>query len=255
VVRVSIDIRDGGAHFVVVVRAESVERAVEIVGSRYPGADVRAKLPMDPEGLFANDPAVPQEGIVGLEQPGRKLYEAGAKEGSESMHHQPAANMAYRLGWTTQGRSGDPSLWDRILGLIEQDLAERRDRELFVEVAARMDGRPAESGSYRKEIGELSASERRSLHPDLREKVAEQLLDRYLAEQGYVDLADRRRAYTKKIEALTPQDLPALIEADQQRTEKERQKERERAEFIQEVRADLERLLVIELVEGKEVKR
>ena len=251
-VRVSTDIRDGGTHFAVVVRAESVERAVEIVESRYPGADVRAKLPMDPEGLFVNDPAVPQEGIVGLEQPGRKLYEAGAKEGSESMH-QPVENTAYCLECTTQERSGDPSLWDRILGLIEQDLAERRDRELFVEVAARMDGRPAESGSYRKEIRELSASERRSLHPDLREQVAEQLLDRYLAEQGYVDLADRRRAYTKKIEALTPQDLLALIEADQQRTEEERQKERERAEFIQEVRADLERLLVIELVEGKEV--
>ena len=245
-VRVSIDIRDGVAHFAVVGRAESIERAVEIVESRYPGADVRVKSPMDPEGLFVKDPAFPQEGIVGLEQPGGKRREAGAKEVLESKR-QPVENTAYCLECTTRERSGDPSLWDRILGLVEQDLAERRDRELFVEVAARMDARPGESGSYLREIGELSASERRSLHPDVRERVAERVLDRYLAEQGYVDLADKRRAYTKKIEELTPQDLPALIEADRQRTEEERQKERERAEFVQEVQADLERLLVIEL--------
>ncbi len=68
------------------------------------------------------------------------------------------------------------SLWDRVLELIDQDLAERRSRKLFVEV------RGEEPGSCRKEIGELSTSERRSLHPTLREHVVERLLDRYLAE-------------------------------------------------------------------------
>jgi hypothetical protein len=168
--------------------------------------------------------------------------------------HQLAENTAYRLGWTTHERSADPSLWDRILGLIAQDMAERRDAELFVEVAAKIDARPGESGSYRKEIGELSASERRGLHPVLRERVMERSLDRYMAGQGYVDLVKKQRAYTKKIEDLAPEDLPALVEADRQRAEEERQEERERAVFVQEVRADLERLPVIELIEGKEVK-
>lgn len=98
-------------------------------------------------------------------------------------------------------------------------------------------------------------SARRGLYPVLRERVMERLLDRYLAGQGYVDLVKKRRAYTKKIGDLAPEDLPTLVEADRQRAEEERQEERGRAEFVQEVRADLERLPVIELVEGKEVKR
>jgi hypothetical protein len=133
----------------------------------------------------------------------------------------------------------DLPLWDRVLGLIEQDLVERRSRKLFVEVQS-------EAGSYRKEIGALSTAERRSLHPALRERVVERLLDRYLAEQGDVDLVEKRRAYTKKIQDLTPEDLPALVEADRRRVEESRE-ERERAEFVREVRAGLERLRVTEL--------
>jgi hypothetical protein len=137
----------------------------------------------------------------------------------------------------TDGR--DLPLWDRVLGLIAQDLVERRTRKLFVELQS-------EAGSYRKEIGDLSTAERRSLHPALREHVVEQLLDRYLAEQGNVDLVEKRRAYTKKIQDLSPADLPALLEADRRRVE-ESQEERERAEFVREVRAGLERLRVTEL--------
>ncbi len=163
---------------------------------------------------------------------------ASAKEG---LMQQSVEDTAYRLERTTQEeRTGDPSLWERILGLVEQDLEERRTRKLFVEVRE-------ESGSYRKEIGELSATERRSLHPALRERVAERLLDRYLAGQGHVDLADKRRPYTKKIEDLAPEDLPALVQADRQRIEEEREKERERAGFVREARADLQWLPVIEL--------
>lgn len=87
-------------------------------------------------------------------------------------------------------RSEERLLWDRILGLLEQDLDRRRNARLFVEEV------PGESGSYHeKEIGELSASERQDLHPALKEYVAERLLHRYLAEQGYVDLVERRRPY------------------------------------------------------------
>src|SRR3954468_19824937 len=131
------------------------------------------------------------------------------------------------------------NLWDQILELIENNLAERRGGKLSVEVQSK-------TGSCRKEIGELSAAERQSLHPALGEHVAERLLERYLAEQGYVDLIVKRRAYTKKIEDLTPEDLPALVEADRQRAE-EHNEERDRVEFIQDARADLERLLPIEL--------
>ncbi len=147
--------------------------------------------------------------------------------------HQPVGNIASCLDHPTRERAGDSSLWERILDLIERDLAERRGRKTFVEVRG-------ETGSCRKEIGELSAAERRGLHPALGERVAERLLDRYLAQQGCVDLADKRRAYTKKVWDLTPQDLPALVEAERQRTEEER----ERAEFVRDARADLERLPV-----------
>jgi hypothetical protein len=130
-------------------------------------------------------------------------------------------------------------LWDRIIRMLEQELDWRRSRRLFVTLQG-------ESGSYQKEIGELSALERRSLAPALREHVADQLLERYLAEQGSVDLLERRHAYTKHIRDLAPTDLPALIEAERQRVE-ESEKERERAEFVEVVRSDLERL---ELVAG-----
>jgi len=132
-------------------------------------------------------------------------------------------------------------LWDWIIRLLEQELNWRRSRKLFVTLKG-------DSGSYQKEIGELSASERRSLAPALREHVADQLLERYLAEQGSVDLIERRHAYTKHIGDLTPTDLPALIEAERHRVE-EHQEERERAEFVEVVRRDLDRL---QLVAGTE---
>jgi hypothetical protein len=118
-------------------------------------------------------------------------------------------------------------LWDRILGLIEQDLEKRCSRKLFVEVRG-------ESGSCKKEIGELSAEERRSLHPVLREHVIERLLDRHRTEQGRVDVLERRHPDTREIRDLTPEDLPALIEADRLRAEEEYH--RERREFVREAR-------------------
>ena len=147
------------------------------------------------------------------------------------------------LGTEEVDRSEERLLWGRILGLLEQDLDRRRDAKLFVEV-------PGESGSYHeKEIGELSALERQGLHPCLKEYVSERLLDRYLAEQGYLDLVERRRPYHKNVRDLTPADLPALVEADRQRSEEEHRKEREQAEFVREARAGLERLRVVALAE------
>jgi metal-sulfur cluster biosynthetic enzyme len=70
VVKVSIEVRNGAACYVVAVRAESIRRALEIVGARYPKGDVRVKFPIDPEGFFVKDPAARAE-IVGFEQPKR----------------------------------------------------------------------------------------------------------------------------------------------------------------------------------------
>ncbi len=139
------------------------------------------------------------------------------------------------------------SLWDRILESLEEDFAERRARKLIVRVRG-------ESSPCEKEIGELSAVERRSLGPILGEHVAEQLLDRYLAEQGYVELIDRGHAYRKKIADLTPADLPALVEADRERIE-ERRERRERAKFVQDMRAAVDQLQAGELAEMVEASR
>ena len=67
-VRVSIEVHDGTARFKVAVRAESIRRAVSIVGRQYPGGDVRVEFPIDPEGFFVKDSAA-RVGIVGFEQP------------------------------------------------------------------------------------------------------------------------------------------------------------------------------------------
>ena len=156
--------------------------------------------------------------------------------------YQPIENAAYDPDGATH------DLWARILGLIEQDLEERRSRTLFVEV------RDESGSSCEKEIGELSAEERRSLHPVLREHVVERLLDRHLAEQGRVDLLERKRPYTREIRDLTPEDLPALIEADRLRAEEEYH--RERTEFVREAQADLEQFFVAELAEAvREARR
>jgi hypothetical protein len=140
--------------------------------------------------------------------------------------------------WTTKVPEADevgrgPSLWDRILGSLQEDLVKRRERKVFVRV-------PSSAGSY-TEIGELTTEQLRRLDCGLHGRVAEQLLDRYLAEGGNVDLLEKRRAYTKKIDNLVPEDLPALIEADRVKAE-EHFEERDRARFAADVHRDLEQL-------------
>jgi hypothetical protein len=139
---------------------------------------------------------------------------------------------------STQTGQGQRTLWVRILELLEGNVAERRDRRLLVELRG-------ESGPYQKEIGELSTPEIKSLEPWLRERVVECIVDRYLAEQDCVDLLERRRAYTKNIRDLTPEDLPAVLEADRYRAEEHR-KERDRVEFVRQVGEQLDRLCIDE---------
>ena len=132
-------------------------------------------------------------------------------------------------------------LWELVLGLIEEVLSRRASTKLFVEVP------DEESGPYRKEIGDLSAEERRRLHPYLARQVAEMLLDRYLARQGYLDLLERRSVTRKKLEELLPEDLPALIEGDRQVIEEKQRTHSERTRFFEAARAGWEDLPVLEL--------
>jgi len=63
------------------------------------------------------------------------------------------------------------------------DLAGRRHNKVFIDL-------PGGSGPYRKEIGELSQAELRTLEPSLRIRVVNRLLERYVDEHGRLDLLE-----------------------------------------------------------------
>ena len=56
----------GASRFGLVVRAESIGRALGLAEALYPGADVRLVFPIEPEGFFVEDPAS-TPGLVGTE--------------------------------------------------------------------------------------------------------------------------------------------------------------------------------------------
>src|SRR5215212_1032680 len=112
---------------------------------------------------------------------------------------------------TTETREAKRSLWERTLVPLEQVLAEHTHSKVFVDVPVDV---PGESGPYHKEIGELSQEEMRTLEPGLRIRVVNRLLERYLAEEGNVELLKEGHAYTKDTGDLAPADLSAFIEAD-----------------------------------------
>jgi hypothetical protein len=57
VVKVSIEVHDGTAHFAVAVLAKSIQQALRIVAARHPGRVARVKFPIEPEGFFVEDSA------------------------------------------------------------------------------------------------------------------------------------------------------------------------------------------------------
>ena len=67
-VKVSIEVRSGTARFSVAVQAESIQRALSLVATRYPDGDCRVKFPIDPQVFFVKAPADRPE-MVGYEQP------------------------------------------------------------------------------------------------------------------------------------------------------------------------------------------
>jgi hypothetical protein len=69
-VKVSMEVRSGAAHFDVGVQAESIQQAVRFVQERYSKGSVKVKFPIEPESFFVEDPTA-RRGIVGLELPAR----------------------------------------------------------------------------------------------------------------------------------------------------------------------------------------
>jgi hypothetical protein len=67
VVKASLEVRSGTARFRVAVSAQSIERAVSLVGGRYPKCDVKVIFPIEPEAFFVVDPAA-QAGMTGMGQ-------------------------------------------------------------------------------------------------------------------------------------------------------------------------------------------
>jgi len=56
-VRVSIEVRNGTARFMVGVRANNIQQALKIVQTRYPDKVAAVKFPIDPEGFFVEERA------------------------------------------------------------------------------------------------------------------------------------------------------------------------------------------------------
>lgn len=68
-VNVSVEVRNGAAHFRVGVQAKSIRRALGRVGARYPTSEVRVEFPIEPDGFFVEGPAVAE--MVEIEHPKR----------------------------------------------------------------------------------------------------------------------------------------------------------------------------------------
>jgi hypothetical protein len=52
VIRISVEVGRGAAHYRVAVQAESIERALEIVERQNPGCEAKVAFPIDPEVFF-----------------------------------------------------------------------------------------------------------------------------------------------------------------------------------------------------------
>jgi hypothetical protein len=56
-VKVSIEVHDGTARFMVAIKARSIQQALSTVAARHPSSVTRVKFPIDPESFFAEDSA------------------------------------------------------------------------------------------------------------------------------------------------------------------------------------------------------
>jgi hypothetical protein len=51
-VKISMEVRSGAAHFDVGVQVKSIQRAMSLVSKRYPKGNVRVRFPIEPENFF-----------------------------------------------------------------------------------------------------------------------------------------------------------------------------------------------------------
>lgn len=65
-IRISVQVARGAARYRVAVRAQSMGRALEIVGRQNPGREVKVAFPTDPESFVVRD-AVTASGAVDRE--------------------------------------------------------------------------------------------------------------------------------------------------------------------------------------------
>ena len=62
-IRVTVEVVSDAAHSMVMVRAESIRRAVEIAKEHNPSCDARVTFPIDPETFFVSNPAAAEVGL------------------------------------------------------------------------------------------------------------------------------------------------------------------------------------------------
>jgi hypothetical protein len=56
-VKVSVEVRNGAARFMVGVKANNIQQALSIVQTRYPTMVATVKFPIDPAGFFVEERA------------------------------------------------------------------------------------------------------------------------------------------------------------------------------------------------------
>jgi hypothetical protein len=56
-VKVSIEVHDGTARFMIAIKAHSIEQALSTVATRHPSSFTKVKFPIDPESFFVEDSA------------------------------------------------------------------------------------------------------------------------------------------------------------------------------------------------------
>ena len=63
-IRISVQVNSGTARFRVMVQAESIERALEIVGRKNPDKECEVAFPIDPETFFVEGSVTPVEQLA-----------------------------------------------------------------------------------------------------------------------------------------------------------------------------------------------
>jgi hypothetical protein len=63
-VKISVEVRSDTARFRVGVQAESIRKALSMVGGRYRTSEVRVIFPIEPEGFFVERPTSARAGLT-----------------------------------------------------------------------------------------------------------------------------------------------------------------------------------------------